>query len=78
MPALEKLSIDTPEQVALEFSLATIGSRFLAVATDTLIQIGGAATLLFAASTMAWAARFTIDGTTPWLLAGVILGLFIL
>ena len=39
MPALEKLNIDTPEQVALEFSLATVGSRFLALAVDTLIQI---------------------------------------
>lgn len=40
MPASEKLTIDTPEQIALEFPLASAGSRFLAVAIDTLIQFG--------------------------------------
>ena len=40
MPAFEQLTIDTPEQIALEFPLATAGSRFLAIAIDTLIQIG--------------------------------------
>lgn len=41
MPASEKLTIDTPEQIALEFPLASAGSRFLAVAIDALLQIGG-------------------------------------
>jgi uncharacterized RDD family membrane protein YckC len=36
--ASEKLTIETPEQIALEFPLAGVGSRFLAVAIDTLIQ----------------------------------------
>ena len=35
----EQLKIDTPEQIALELPLAGIGSRFLAIAIDTLIQI---------------------------------------
>ena len=35
----EQLKIDTPEQIALELPLAGIGSRFLAIAVDTLIQI---------------------------------------
>lgn len=30
--------VDTPEQIALEFPLAGIGSRFLALALDTLLQ----------------------------------------
>jgi uncharacterized RDD family membrane protein YckC len=34
----EKLIIETPEQTSIEFPLAGIGSRFLAVAIDTLIQ----------------------------------------
>ena len=34
----DKISIETPEQINLEFPLAGIGSRFLAMATDTLIQ----------------------------------------
>jgi uncharacterized RDD family membrane protein YckC len=34
----DKLTIDTPEQIALELPLAGIGSRFLAIAFDTLLQ----------------------------------------
>jgi uncharacterized RDD family membrane protein YckC len=34
----DQLKIDTPEQIALELPLAGIGSRFLAIAIDTLIQ----------------------------------------
>jgi uncharacterized RDD family membrane protein YckC len=37
----DKLTIDTPEQIPLEFPLAGIGSRFLAVALDSLIQFFG-------------------------------------
>src|SRR5215469_2169106 len=35
----DKLIIDTPEQVHLEFVLADIGSRFMAVFADTIIQL---------------------------------------
>ena len=35
---MDNLVIDTPEQIPLEFPLAGIGSRFLALALDTLIQ----------------------------------------
>ncbi len=38
MDSFEQLKIDTPEQIALELPLAGIGSRFLAIAIDTLIQ----------------------------------------
>jgi uncharacterized RDD family membrane protein YckC len=34
----DKLTIETPEQTALDFAVAGIGSRFLALAFDTLIQ----------------------------------------
>jgi uncharacterized RDD family membrane protein YckC len=37
--SLDRLDIDTPEQIALELPLAGIGSRFLALAIDTLLQI---------------------------------------
>ena len=43
MSAPEKLTIDTPEQIALEYTLASAGSRFLAVAIDTLLQLAVAA-----------------------------------
>src|SRR5580704_5977833 len=36
----DKLTIETPEQMPLEFAVAGIGSRFLAVAVDSLIQVG--------------------------------------
>ena len=39
MDSFEQLKIDTPEQIALELPLAGIGSRFLAMAIDTLIQM---------------------------------------
>jgi uncharacterized RDD family membrane protein YckC len=37
---IDQLNIDTPEQIALEFPMAGIGSRFLAIVVDTLIQAG--------------------------------------
>jgi uncharacterized RDD family membrane protein YckC len=40
MSSDDKLIIETPEQTALEFPLAGIGSRSLAVVIDTLLQIG--------------------------------------
>ena len=38
MPTDDQIRIDTPEQISLEFPLAGIGSRFLALALDSLIQ----------------------------------------
>jgi uncharacterized RDD family membrane protein YckC len=38
MDSQDNLIIDTPEQTSLEFPLAGIGSRFLAMAADTAIQ----------------------------------------
>jgi uncharacterized RDD family membrane protein YckC len=35
----DKLTIETPEQVHLEFVLADIGSRFMAIFADTVIQV---------------------------------------
>jgi uncharacterized RDD family membrane protein YckC len=37
-PALDKLTIETPEQMELEFPLAGVGSRFLALFVDSAIQ----------------------------------------
>lgn len=36
---IDQLKVDTPEQIALEFPLAGVGSRFLALAVDTLLQV---------------------------------------
>jgi uncharacterized RDD family membrane protein YckC len=45
----DQLNIETPEQVELRFPIAGVGSRFLALLTDTLLQIGAylVLTLLF-------------------------------
>jgi len=40
MSSGDKLIIETPEQTVLEFPLAGIGSRALALAIDTLLQVG--------------------------------------
>ncbi len=37
-PSADKLTIETPEQTALDFAVAGIGSRFLAIAYDAIIQ----------------------------------------
>src|ERR1700692_2324825 len=45
-----QLTIETPEQTSLEFAVAGIGSRFLALALDTLIQIAIGTIVIFAAA----------------------------
>ena len=45
--ATDKLTIDTPEQVHLEFTLAGVGSRFMAAFLDIVIEIIGYLILLF-------------------------------
>ncbi len=77
MPALEKLNIDTPEQIALEFSLATVGSRFLALAIDTVIQAAFAAVVLIVGLFAAWI-TLALDAVRPWILAALVLGLFLI
>ena len=39
MQPAEHVTIDTPEQIALELQVAGIGSRFLAIAVDTVLQV---------------------------------------
>ena len=44
-PIMDNQVIETPEQIPLEFPLAGIGSRFLALALDTCFQIAAGAVL---------------------------------
>jgi uncharacterized RDD family membrane protein YckC len=48
----DKHTIETPEQMSLEFAVAGIGSRFLALAVDTLIQFGIGLVLLVIVSVL--------------------------
>ena len=69
MAAHDKLSIDTPEQVALDFALASIGSRFLAIAVDTLIQTAATVALVGVALGIFAALRLGFANAAPWVLA---------
>ena len=74
----DKLTIDTPEQTALEFAIAGIGSRFLALALDTLIQGLVGLLVLFASSLlMAGVFRGSPQGSM-WYGALLILFFFLL
>jgi uncharacterized RDD family membrane protein YckC len=78
LPALDKLSIDTPEQVALDFTLASIGSRFLALALDTVIQVGATLVMILLGGLVAWTVDVTLVGKGPWVLAALVLGWFLI
>src|SRR5580700_10923206 len=73
----DKLTIETPEQTQIEFEVAGIGSRFLALAFDTLVQIlvgiGLLVILIVAGVALPSAARSGI-----WFLAIIVLAYFVL
>jgi uncharacterized RDD family membrane protein YckC len=74
----DKLTIETPEQIPLEFPLAGIGSRFLAIALDTLLQVLGFLMVVFVAEILLpTAARFTPRAWT-WAAAIFFLCVFVL
>src|SRR5262249_14553329 len=70
----EKHTIETPEQTTLDFAVAGIGSRFLALAFDTLLQIAlgmGFGLLMFLAS-------LALPNSSVWFGGGLILGAFLI
>jgi uncharacterized RDD family membrane protein YckC len=76
MSSTDKLTIETPEQTSLEFPLAGIGSRFLAVALDTLLQIAAYIVLGLIAALVATVGIFGVLGK-QWGLA-ILLFIFFL
>jgi uncharacterized RDD family membrane protein YckC len=74
---IEKLTIDTPEQVALEMPLAGLGSRFLALFCDTLIQ---GIVYFVVVMAMAFIVPRSLDWDTAskWVIAVVIIFFFLL
>ena len=69
--------METPEQVHLEFAIAGIGSRFLALALDTLLQFG-ISLVIFLLGLIAWFSflqNWRI--AMPWLAAAGILAWFL-
>ena len=74
----DKLTIETPEQIPLEFPLAGIGSRFLAIALDMLIQTLAFLLVIFVGELLVpTVARFT-PGAWTWAAAIFFLVLFLL
>ena len=71
---MDKLTIDTPEQVHLEFVLAGIGSRFMAALLDSLITL--AAIFLLFLLALIFAASVLAARSPVWLAAIVVLILF--
>lgn len=81
----DQLNIETPEQVDLRFPIAGIGSRFLALLTDSVIQGFAIAFILFCFFLVIFSSsrKLSAGAGTPgagakWLLAGMILFYFLL
>jgi uncharacterized RDD family membrane protein YckC len=77
---MDHLTIETPEQIPLEFLLAGIGSRFLALALDSLIQAAATALLIVAALVIAGGVGISHlgkPGSQTWTLALLLLVYFL-
>jgi uncharacterized RDD family membrane protein YckC len=74
----DKLTIDTPEQTVLEYPIAGLGSRFLAVLVDTAIQVALGIFVIILGSIIG-AGLSRLGGLGPqWTLAIIIFLLFLL
>jgi uncharacterized RDD family membrane protein YckC len=76
--APEKLTIDTPEQIALEFPLAGAGSRFLALTIDLLMQLGGFLVLAAIGLVALWLRSTGFGTLATWIVAILIFLAFLL
>jgi uncharacterized RDD family membrane protein YckC len=79
----DQLTIDTPEQVAIRFPVAGIGSRFLAILADSAVQVVAYALLILVFVLIATSAPKTAAGDfshsgEKWLIAGLILFHFLM
>jgi uncharacterized RDD family membrane protein YckC len=78
MESLDKLTIDTPELTSLEYPIAGLGSRFLAILADTAIQIV-LAFVVFIIGMIIGAGVAAFGGIGPqWVVAIVIVLIFLL
>jgi uncharacterized RDD family membrane protein YckC len=78
----EKLIIETPEQTSIEFPLSGIGSRFIAVLIDSLIQFAVLIVLGLILGGLGYGFRDQLRGLPPsvgpWIVAIAILFYFVL
>jgi uncharacterized RDD family membrane protein YckC len=83
MSFTDELNIETPEQVELRFPIAGVGSRFLAILVDTLLQIAAVLLLLlllyvFGRAGQAHEAAKLSHAGEKWAIAVVVLFFFML
>jgi uncharacterized RDD family membrane protein YckC len=77
MPSVaEKLTIDTPDQIALEYEIAGPGSRFMALFVDLLIQIIAMLVLFFALLVAGVSLSGLFTTANKWVLALLVLAGF--
>lgn len=83
----DQLTIETPEQVAIRFPIAGVGSRFLALLADLLLQAVGYGILILiiallinslARSGVAVPGDRLSDSAAKWVIAGIILFVFLI
>jgi uncharacterized RDD family membrane protein YckC len=74
--APENLIIDTPEQIPIELPLANIGSRFLAIAFDTLLQTVAVGLIVGVAAAIRWFGSSAAPALSNWVTAALTLGTF--
>ena len=73
-----KLTIDTPEQTSLEYPIAGLGSRFLAILADTAIQIVLGILVLIVGTIIGAGVAVFGDVQKQWIVAIVIILIFLL
>lgn len=74
---IDKHTIETPEQIGLDFALAGVGSRFLAILIDTIIQtVTGI--IVFFGFLLVTVVLGRGSGPSVWLIALALLGAFLL
>ncbi|HUJ33409.1 MAG TPA: RDD family protein [Candidatus Acidoferrum sp.] len=78
MSSFDKLIIETPEQTSLDFPLAGIGSRFLAMAADTAIQTVTAGLLLLVIGLATPGLRWIGNLASQWAVAFFIIAAFLI
>jgi uncharacterized RDD family membrane protein YckC len=76
MSSSDKLTIETPEQTMLEFPLAGIGSRFLAIALDTVLQVAAICVVGVVLLALAIPFSFFFKSSGLWAVAIVIFCVF--
>jgi len=73
----DKLTIETPEQTALEFPIAGVGSRFLAFGLDLLIQVLVTAIVVIGLGFgSAWLSRVGPSMSRVWVISVVVIFFF--